>query len=259
MIEYTCNDCKKKFISGSNARIFDTNLLFYYCNICIKNHKLYSKTTVLRKFCLKKSLLVNLKKLYIPNKCNIQSYYLQSDILATLNFAYNNIDDYLQIIKLKQKKLKIRRDAKNLAVKTRREKLIEAFNNNKLEFNCVGDCYAYINYGEPSIETIISNEIIKLEEQNERRKMLAEFLRNSKILLDNKIESIPLVDNYIKYSQGNIRNVVNVVKRIIEDKLKMQNSTNNINNNNNTKLSTITWNVKNKINVQNRTMIVSFD
>jgi len=263
MNEYTCNDCKKKFISnGPNIRIFDKNLLFFYCSNCIKNHKLYSKTTVLKKLHLKKAMLVNLKTLYIPNKRNIQNYYLQSDILTILNYTYANTDNYLEAIKLKQNKLQIKHNEKKIAAEIRKDNLIKAFNDNKLEFNYIGDCYAYINYGKPSIETIISNELTKLEEQNERRKVLAELLKNSKILLDNNVETIPLVNNYIKYSQGNVRNIVNSVKRIVTDHTNMQNNT-NINNTNisNTNFNNITMPLtsQNKTKMRNHTMVISFN
>jgi hypothetical protein len=215
-MEYSCNDCKKKFFSSEMTdRIFDENLFYFYCAKCIKKYKLYSKTVAMKKFCLKKSLLANLKTLYIPNKGNSQKYYLQSSILEILHANYNNVDSYLQMIKERHDKLKNKQLAKKFITEERKKQLIAAFHDNKLEYNCVGDCYAYIYYGKPSIESILVKEFTKLEEQNERRKQLAEYLRQSKILLDCTVEKIPLVDNYIKYSQGNIRNIVNVVKRIL--------------------------------------------
>jgi len=41
---------------------------------------------------------------------------------------------------------------------------------------------------------------------------LAEILKKHDIILDSNIEKNQLVDNYIKYSQGNMRNIVNIIK-----------------------------------------------
>ena len=52
-----------------------------------------------------------------------------------------------------------------MVIENRRKELEQAFYDNKLEFRYLGDCYAYVNYGKPSIENILTNEFNKLEEQ----------------------------------------------------------------------------------------------
>lgn len=234
MIEYSCNSCKKQFnvkvnkqintnkqldIDTYNNREFDADKHFYYCSNCIKNYKLYSASSIMQKFYLKKEMFAHLKILYIPHKNNSQKFYLQEDIINIINTKFKDIDSYLEMVNHKKK---IKMENKKMVIENRRKELEQAFYDNKLEFRYLGDCYAYVNYGKPSIENILTNEFNKLEEQGQRRSLLAEMLNHHNIILDNNIEKNPIVDNYIKYSQGNMRNIINIIKNDHHKKNKLK-------------------------------------
>lgn len=223
--EYFCEDCKKKFfIINSQDRMFDIQKYYYYCTKCINNHKFYSKTVLLKKFYLQEEMFSHLKILYITNKSNLQKYYLQSDIINVIHTKYDDINTYLVMVNLKKNKQKVKNNKKTQIMEQRKKEIMTHFMNNKLEFNYIGDCYAYINYGKPSIQSILTNEFNKLQEQNERRILLANMLQQYSITLNKTIEDLPLVLNYIRYSQGNIRNIINTIRNMKNIRTSEKNS-----------------------------------
>ena len=65
---------------------------------------------------------------------------------------------------------------------------------NKLEYKNYGDCFSFVYYGDPSIETVIENELKKLDCKSARKIKLAEQLLKLNIPLD---ETLPSCYNYI--------------------------------------------------------------
>lgn len=100
---------------------------------------------------------------YLSMKCN-KEYYTRNEILE------NNIS--LKQLKNLDRTLERRNEIKNI------------FDDNKLEYKEYGECFLYVKYGKPPIETILETEINKIKMINNRRMKLANKLNKLDIELD---------------------------------------------------------------------------
>ena len=87
-----------------------------------------------------------------------------------------------------------RQKTKQDSINNRKNCLIQALRDNKLEFKWYGDCYTYVMYDCPSLEEVINNELIRMHRKTKRKFKLASKLHKCNIVLD---ESLPSCYNYI--------------------------------------------------------------
>lgn len=78
--------------------------------------------------------------------------------------------------------------------KQRKLLLKNAIKENKLEYKWYGDCYSYVMYGKPSLDQVISNELLKMQNKTTRKLRLSKRLFELGITLD---ESLISCYNYI--------------------------------------------------------------
>ena len=83
------------------------------------------------------------------------------------------------------------KNIENNIQKERKNKLIFEFNENKIKLpdKYFGDTYSYINYGKPSIEYIVHNELNKISLKRRKRIKLNNELKKKNIPLDESLES----------------------------------------------------------------------
>ncbi len=171
IIILNCKICDKNTTINISPldRVFNNEQHFYLCVLCKTNTKCYSYTECIKDLLFKQNELNNLKYLYFNNVNNKTRLYMQTDVkILTVN---NN-----QILDDRIKVKKYREDMINKTKTIRREELKHAFSQHKLEIYNYGDCYSYINYGNPDLSIIVNNELKKVELVNERRNILiAEF------------------------------------------------------------------------------------
>jgi hypothetical protein len=122
-----------------------------------------------------------LRNIYIDNPKNKKRFFIFSDVHDIIIEKFGSVEN-MDIIK------------KEREMDDRKKKLIEALEYNKLEYKNYGDCFSYVKYGKPSIETVISNELEKLELKRNRKISLANELAKYGIPLD---ETLPSCYNYI--------------------------------------------------------------
>lgn len=160
-MDITCEDCQIKLDINTTAeyRIF--------CDECLKKKQICSIEQCKKKYLLCDDDIKNLKPIYTDNPKNKNKLFIFSDI--------NEIK-------------------KQYEMKKRKQELIEELNNNKLEYKNYGDCFSYVKYGIPSIETVILNELSKLEIKRNRKIKLALELSKYNIQVD---ENLPSCYNYI--------------------------------------------------------------
>jgi hypothetical protein len=166
--------------------------------------------------------------MYNANKNNKQKYYLQSDVIKTIETKFPTTQDYIAMVETKRNRVCALKLKKQNLVDTRKKEIIKIFKDHKLNFNNVGDCYMYINYGKPSLTTIMTNEIAKLNEQNERRKCIAKELETHSIVLDHNVENIDCVKSYI-LATCNLHNydLSSIIKHVVQLHKLKSNSINN--------------------------------
>ena len=171
-----CNQCCELHEIADNQ--------FVLCNDCRNTSKLYSKTFCLKQLLLSKEDLESLKCLYNEKKsANNIKYYLDDDI------EYIILNKFNQIQKNKEKKL-ARLQKLEAQQSLRKEKLTQMLSEHKLECKSFGDCYTYIKYGYPTIETVVSNEIKQSMQLAERKKILYKELLKYNLPYNEKIDSV---------------------------------------------------------------------
>lgn len=180
-------------------RKYDPIKHYILCKECIKNTKLCSRSKCKDKFMLTDKDIHRLKYLFITNSNNQNKFFLYNDIEKIIISKYGSLDNLKKIYTQKKEKLKQQEQKKLDIINDRKNKLIEAFKVNKLEFKYHGDCYLYINYGEPSIDSIIEKELKNITYKNQRRFILAKALSKVNIKLDESLESCYNYINSIGY------------------------------------------------------------
>ena len=177
---YSCENCLQEFGLTS----FNKNLHYFYCQKCINKIDIISKSKSKSAFILTDKDLNNLKYIY-TGKDNNYKHYLSKDIEALVLNKYGNLAN---MNALKKNNIDKKDEQKNNLKLKRENEIKEIFNLNKLEFKNYGDCYSYINYGKPDIETIIKNEINKTNEKNKRRIKLSNELSKLDIPFDETLK-----------------------------------------------------------------------
>jgi hypothetical protein len=147
-----CLFCKLNTLYTKNLETkLDNKKSFVLCDPCYKKNITLSKSFCLNELLINKNDLNNIKCF----KKNNQYLYLADDIY---NFMEND-NNYLSYKeeKLLQKYNKI----SNITIlrKNRKKQLEDILAQNKLDYKNWGDCFTYVQFGYPSIETVIQNEL----------------------------------------------------------------------------------------------------
>jgi hypothetical protein len=111
-------------------------------------------------------------------KNNTPKLYLESHVLDLLLTKDKNEQNLNTILNKKREKITIKKNKKIQIENIRRNKIKYEFLMNKLEYNEICDVYSYVTVGKPSIKEIIHDNIIKLNEENNKRIKLAEYLKH---------------------------------------------------------------------------------
>jgi len=209
-----CYKCHIKIHQDSIDNDYDESLYYLFCKKCIKQISVCSRSKCKKIFLLSDEEMKNLKLLYLPNSS--YQFYIYSDIYDLVINKYGSLENLQTIIdsKLKLKRNKIEKKKENKL--QREEKLKYIFMINKLEYKNYGDCYAYIHYGKPDIETIIQNELKKNNDMHCRRIELANELKKHNLVLDETLKSC------YEYIHGlNTKDIRDIIKCIkIEHSIK---------------------------------------
>lgn len=166
-----CKKCGCDF--NCNLR---TNLLkdlenqFFLCSSCKNSSKLYSKNFCLKQLLLSDNDLSPLKYLYNNNNNKKAKYYLDDDIENIIKIKFDSIN------KKNEKKI-FRAKQKEKLQSSRKQNLIQCLTEHKLDYKPFGECFTYVKYGYPDIETVIKNEINKSIELSRRKKILYKELQ----------------------------------------------------------------------------------
>lgn len=173
-----CRKCNTNTIRADSS--IDLNNHFVLCSLCKKSSKLYSKTFCLKQLLLSTNDLKSLKYLYSKNKIK---YYLDEDIENIIKIKFKEIE------KNKEKKLARAKHYEKLQC-LRKEKLQKSLAEYKLDIKPFGDCFTYIKYGYPNLETVIKNEINRSMELSRRKKILFEELQKFGLVYNDTANSI---------------------------------------------------------------------
>jgi hypothetical protein len=128
----------------------------------------------------------NLKQIYLINYSlnNDYKFYLYNDVEQITVQKYGSLENLESILKKKHERRQQLKDKKK-SIKLERETILKKmFEENKIEFQNIGDSYLYINYGKPDPEIILQNEINKTYKKSIRRLELGLALEQKNILID---------------------------------------------------------------------------
>lgn len=210
--------CRKCNYSMNTITELNSNQ-FILCNNCKNSSKLYSKTFCLDQLLLSNDNLSNLKYLYIPN--NKAKYYLDDDIEKIIKLQFDEIN------KRKIKK-QIRKENIKKQQELRKQQLIVALAEYKLELKTFGDCTTFIKYGYPDLSIVVKNELEKSIELSRRKKKIYKKLKkmglpyierknsicynytntDSNYTMNDVIDDAKLDDFFIKYTDyQNLRKI----------------------------------------------------
>jgi hypothetical protein len=184
-----CEECPRRY----NLDNFKKNIHYFYCKKCIKKINIISKSKSQKIFILDDGDLNNLKYIYSWGSNNFK-YYKMTDIEKSVINKHGSFNNLKKLLIKRKKNSDSKRNTMKNSRLNREKEIKEIFKLNKLEFKNYGECYSYINYGKPNIETILGNELKKLEEKNRRRFKLSNELNKLNIPLD---ETIKACYNYI--------------------------------------------------------------
>lgn len=163
---------------------------FLCCKGCLSNINLCSKSKCKTLFLLNNTDLVNLQCLYIKNPNDKSVYYRYNDVLQV---ALNKYGSVLKINELKkqsvdlQKRRLLHSDKKK---QNRKEQLVTLLKNNKLEIDDYGDCYSYVNWGKPSIDNVLINQLKRTFEMTDKKIKLARALTKNNVQTDLLLDDI---------------------------------------------------------------------
>lgn len=187
------NNSKCIFCNVSTSyRLTDDNS-FIVCDECQMTHNLFARTFCINNLLLNKRDLNTLKCFHKSNK----KLYLESDIQKLIVIKYGN--DHLNYETYKDKKL-LQKYTKlsniNIQRELRKTQLMEKLAEYKLECKNYGDCYSYIQFGYPDVNTVIGNELEKY--RNIFSKQQCEICSSNLNIYDKKY-----VDNIIDIGEDN--------------------------------------------------------
>ena len=188
MIECYFNNCSliinKKYIDNN----FNSKNHYIYCQKCIKNIKVCSKSKLKKIFMLSDKDILNEKTIYLKNNTD-GMFYLYDDIYNIVLNKYGSFENYKDTIEQKKKNRDVKIKKGNELKLQREKELKKELMMNKLEYKKYGDCYSYVNYGKPDIKTVIKRELEKEIVKNNRRIELAQELSKYSIKLDENLKT----------------------------------------------------------------------
>ncbi|CAH6421126.1 Hypothetical protein KVN_LOCUS148 [uncultured virus] len=199
MKKYSCEKCQSEILIGNNSKMFDKNLNYIFCKKCLYCLPLVSNSFCKKNYLLNQSDIANIKFIYIENPHNKKKMYLLDEIKQIIINKYGNTQKLDNLKNMKHEKFTIKNKVKILKKNERYEELLKVFKENKLEFKNYGDCYSYINYGKPCIQTILNDELKSIKFKNERRIELAKELNKLNIPFDEKLKTCYNFINGIGY------------------------------------------------------------
>jgi len=203
---YYCHSCNKHLKNSILYKNYIDEHLF--CNLCLKSQKVCSRSKCKKIFLLSDNDINGLKKIFINSN---QQFFLYNDVKKVVLNKYGTMKNLENILLDKKRNKDIKITKQNNSKLDRENKLREALIINKLEYKNYGDCYSYIHYGKPSLETVIFNELKKNQEKSNRRTILAMELNKLGLTLD---ESIPLHYEFINnLNDKSLWEVINCVKK----------------------------------------------
>lgn len=212
MTLYNCINCDDNIIlKNNNGRDYDPSKHYLLCKQCINGTNICSKLKCNENYLLTNNDLHPLKYLYIVNPSNCKKYYLYSDIEKVIAQKYGNIDSLKKTMNEREKKLDLIKQKKLHKIDNRRNELVKALQENKLEFQNYGNSFMYINYGQSSVEDIIKEEIKKTSNKMVKRQILALALSKVNITLDESLSSVYNFINGVGY-KNDIDEVVKAVE-----------------------------------------------
>ncbi len=205
---YNCETCNINIKVNLNDK--NKYLYYFFCCDCLKNISVCSKKNCEKLFLLNNNELKNIKTIYLFNSNN--KFYIYDDIKPIVINKYGSFDNLKKI--LKERKI----NKKNKLCKLENEKkkreieLKELFALNKLDFKNYGDCYSYIHYNKPDLNTVLNNELDKLKVCSMKQFIMANELDDDNITLDEKVKSCYNYINSLKYNP-----FININKSIQND------------------------------------------
>ncbi len=190
-----CLDCQisirmDRFLS--RKYIPSKHLLF--CKKCLKKKKICSMSKSKKIFLFENNDFKQLKHIYISNPKNKNKFFLFNEVQNLVIKKYGTLDNLEKIKNDRGRLSKEKRIKQAKGIETRKKLLIDALEMNKLEFKNHGDCYSFIKYGTPPLETVIQNELGKISIKRDRKIALGKELDKINIPLD---ENLPSCYNYI--------------------------------------------------------------
>ncbi len=189
-MSYSCENCLINTTATTTTTTttrppcYKTNYIF--CKSCIKDKKFISITKCKKMFFLTQNDIKNLKFLYLQNNKNCHKFYLYDEIEAIIINKYGTLNKLDELKNYKHTQTEKKMSKKKDQINKRREELLTVLKENKLEFKNCGDCYSYINYGTPTVDTIILNQLNTLQDKQVRRISLANELLKYSVPLDEK-------------------------------------------------------------------------
>jgi len=180
-----CNSANKKIAIKEH---YVKTKHYMFCKNCLGNMEICSKSKSKKIFHLTDDDIKNVKLIYLENNTTHQFYKYQ-DIKNVLINKYGSISNLQSVIN-KKNEIKEIKNKKSESAKLQRElKIRETFQMNKLEFKNYGDVYTFIHYGKPDLNTVVNNELIKINQKNVRRNTLANKLNQLNISIDESLKS----------------------------------------------------------------------
>ena len=94
-----CNRCKDKILIQSKSRKYDPKIHHIFCDCCIQNIKVCSRSKCRQIFLLKDNDFKRLKHLYISNKNNKYCFYIWGEIEQFVINKYGSLEHLNQLLK----------------------------------------------------------------------------------------------------------------------------------------------------------------
>jgi len=141
------------FCNTATRYIAKTQNTFVACSDCEIEHNLLPKSFCIDVLLIKAQELATVKYFHKSS----QKLYIYSDIQNIINKLYGENYIHIKQQKLVDKYKKIHN--LELLRNQRKEKLIAALSDYKLDYLHYGDCYTFVQFGYPTIDVVITNQI----------------------------------------------------------------------------------------------------
>jgi hypothetical protein len=175
----------------------------------------YSKKQCNEYFLLSDNDLKNTDFFYGENMIKLYNYKDVRTLIIQKHGSYDKFINHFTDNRTRRENIK-KKEIK--AQKERRKQIIAAFYDNKLEFKNYGDCYSFIHYGKPDINTILEKEQYNQGDKMDRTISLANELSKLNIKFDERLQSC---NNYIhKIGNCELNDIIEEAKK--EDYLKRE-------------------------------------